>query len=185
LFYFWFLDKSRDFAVGICHWHPYGAFGNSQTKKKTNASSGRFGFPFQPDHEICLRRDKISASFPEETSIERQESLSAVIESREHKCLPLKKSTGIPVFRFDLIRTQKRFIIDIQFDFIRRSQRKPFFSILQPEENPSILSGRCTSRLEDLHLDLLDLALEIPPFFIAIRFFSQLFSLAVGNRKSE
>jgi hypothetical protein len=52
----WFLDKSRDFAVGICHWHPYGAFGNSQTKKKTNASSGRFWFPFQPDHEICLRR---------------------------------------------------------------------------------------------------------------------------------
>jgi hypothetical protein len=55
----WFLDKSCDFAVGICHWHPYGAFGNSQAKKKTNAFSGRFWFPFQPDHEICLRRRTI------------------------------------------------------------------------------------------------------------------------------
>jgi hypothetical protein len=30
----WFFDKSRDFAIGICHRHPYGAFGNSQVKKE-------------------------------------------------------------------------------------------------------------------------------------------------------
>jgi hypothetical protein len=52
---FWFFDKSRDFAIGICHWHPYGAFGNSQAKKENNASFGRFYFPFQLDHDICQR----------------------------------------------------------------------------------------------------------------------------------